>query len=301
MTHERYQGIRSIMETPLLDERKWAKIPDIPADAIFVDLEDSLPPARKEEGRARMGEVLRDLGYFGGRVVLVRSNGLDTPWGHDDLVAIGRAGAETVVLPKLRGIADLEEARRILNDAGSDPDIFALIEAPQGVLEVDRIAAHEKVHALMFGPADLAMTSGIPLMDEHNEINFPIRTAKVRAVLAGAAHGLVTTDIAFLPDLRDLVEVRRRYQQSRNLGFTAGVTFYPPHVPIINEVFSPAPAAIEDARFVVGRYEAALAEGKAAVTLESGRTLLIQDYNMANAVLRRASAITATAEGATRA
>jgi citrate lyase beta subunit len=53
-----YLGIRSIMETHLLDDRKWAKIPDIPADAIFIDLEDSLPPPRKDEGRARAVKVL---------------------------------------------------------------------------------------------------------------------------------------------------------------------------------------------------------------------------------------------------
>lgn len=286
-----YRGIRSVMETPLMDERKWAKIPDIPADVIFIDLEDSLPPALKEAGRQRAVDVLGDLDFFSGRVVLCRANALDTPWGRDDIQALGEAGAECVALPKLRSLEDVQEAQEVFAAAGSEPDFFAIIETAQAVLEVARIAAHERVAALMFGAGDLTVDSGIPLLGPDRELNPAILPAKLQAVLAGAAFGKPTTDIAFLPDIRDLDEARRRYAQSRQLGFTTGVTFYPPHVPIINEVFSPSADDVQDAEMVINEYEAAVAAGNPAVTLSTGRVLLVHDYDKALKVRDRAAAV----------
>jgi citrate lyase beta subunit len=290
--HRSYEGIRSIMETPLLDEHKWQKIPSIPADVIFIDLEDSLPPARKDEGRARAVGVLGDVDFFGGRVVLSRPNALDTPWGRDDIQALAEGGATCVALPKIHNVEEVIEAQELFRAAGADPDIFAIIETAQAVLEAGRIAAHDKVVALMFGAGDLTVDSGIPLLGPDKELNPAILPAKMQAVLAGAAYGRLTSDIAFLPDIRDLVEVRRRYQQSRQLGFTTGVTFYPPHVEIINEIFAPSPDDVEDAAMVIAEYEAALAAGNPAVTLATGRVLLVHDYDKALKVKQRTSAIT---------
>lgn len=293
--HRFYQGIRSIMETPLLDERKWQKIPSIPADVIFIDLEDSLPPARKDEGRMRAVEVLGDDEFFGGRIALARPNALDTPWGRDDIAALAEGGATCVALPKIRNVDDIIEAQEHFRAAGADPDIFAIIETAQAVLEAGSIAAHDKVVALMFGAGDLTVDSGIPLLGPDKELNPAILPAKMQAVLAGAAYGRVTTDIAFLPDIRDLVEVRRRYGQSRQLGFTSGVTFYPPHVEIINEIFAPSAADVEDAELVIGEYETALAAGNPAVTLAGGRVLLVHDYDKALKVRDRATAVVGAA------
>lgn len=286
-----YLGIRSIIETPLLDERKWGKIPGIPADAIFIDLEDSLPPARKEEGRARAVQVLGDPGYFGGRITISRPNALDTPWGRDDIQALAEAGVTCVALPKLRSADELLEAQELFRAAGADPDIFAIVETAQAVLEVRSIAAAEKVVAIMFGAGDLSVDSSIPLLGPDTELNPAMITAKVQAVLAGSAFRRLTTDIAFLPDIRDLSETRRRYGQSRLIGFTAGVTFYPPHVEIINEIFGPSKADIDDAELVISEYETALAAGNPAVQLDGGRVLLVHDYDKALKVRERAAAV----------
>lgn len=292
-----YLGIRSIIETPLLDDRKWAKIPDVPADAIFIDLEDSVPPARKEEGRARAVEVLANPGYFGGRITISRPNDLRSPWGLDDIQALAEAGVTCVALPKLRSADDLLEAQQIFRSAGADPDIFAIVETAQAVLEVTSIAAAEKVVALMFGAGDLSVDSSIPLLDADLDLNPALITPKVQTVLAGSAFGRLTTDIAFLPDIRDLAETRRRYSLSRQIGFTAGVSFYPPHIEIINEIFGPAQADVANAELVIGEYEAALAAGHPAVQLAGGRVLLVHDYEKALAVRTRAAAIAAIAAG----
>ena len=104
-------------------------------------------------------------------------------------------------------------------------------------------------------------------------------------------------DTAEIADIRDLAETRRRYAQSRQIGFTAGVTFYPPHVEIVNEIFGPAPADVADAELVVTEYEAALAAGNPAVQLAGGRVLLVHDYEKALKVRKRAAAVAAVAAG----
>jgi citrate lyase beta subunit len=200
-----------------------------------------------------------------------------------------------VALPKLRSADDLLEAQQIFRSAGADPDVFAIVETAQAVLEVASIAAAEKVVAVMFGAGDLSVDSSVPLLGPDGELNPAMITPKVQTVLAGSAFGRLTTDIAFLPDIRDLAETRRRYAQSRLIGFTAGVTFYPPHVEIINEIFGPAPADVADADLVIGAYEAALAAGNPAVQLAGGRVLLVHDYDKALGVRKRAAAVAAVA------
>jgi citrate lyase beta subunit len=287
----KYAGIRSILESPIMDDHKWEKIPGIPADAIFVDLEDSLPPDRKEEGRLRAVEYLAKPEYFDGRVTIARPNAMSTPWGREDIQALAQAGVACVALPKLKTAEDVLEIQELFRADGADPDIFAIIETAQSIFESSRIAAVDKVMALMFGAGDLSVDSGIPLVGADRDLNPAIVPAKVQAVLAGAAFGCLTTDIAFFPDIRDLTEVRRRYLQVRALGFTTGVTFYPPHVEIINEIFGVSPAEVEEAEAVIDAYEAARSAGNPAVTLESGRVLLIHDYEKALHVRARAGAI----------
>jgi len=80
--------MRSILEVPILNDRYWSKVPDSPADAIMIDLEDSATPGTKSEVRARMVEAVADIGYFGGRRVIVRINNIRTPWAVDDFEAV---------------------------------------------------------------------------------------------------------------------------------------------------------------------------------------------------------------------
>src|SRR5207248_2516288 len=97
---ERYLGVRSLIETPIMDERKWAKVPSIPADAFLLDIEDSVPPASKDAARARVAAYVRDPSYFDGRLVVARVNHLSTPWGRDDIDELAGAGVTCVAYPK---------------------------------------------------------------------------------------------------------------------------------------------------------------------------------------------------------
>ena len=284
-----YLGIRSIMEPLIMDDRKWAKVPDIPADCFMLDLEDSVPPAQKTDARAKVVEYLGRLDYFDGRIVMARPNPLSTPWGHDDLVALARAGVGCLAYPKLSTAAEVREVQSILRSEGADPDIFAIIETARSVGNVEEIADSDKIVGLMFGPGDLSVDSGVPLFADGKTLNPALLYPRVRTVLAGAAAGVVTAEIAFMEDIRNQDEARLKYGLSRRDGFRAGITFYPPHVAIINEVQGVSPEEVDDAHMVVETYSAAVARGDAAITLENGRTLLVHDYEKAVAALVRAA------------
>ena len=98
----RYRNLRSVLESPVLDEHKFNKLPGIPADGVLVDMEDSVPPTRKEEGRAKVLERLADRAFFGDRVVIGRPNHIATPWGYDDIVGLARIGVDCLMYPKAR-------------------------------------------------------------------------------------------------------------------------------------------------------------------------------------------------------
>jgi len=288
--HNNYLGLRSILLTPIMDDRKWAKIPDIAADSFFVDLEDSLPVAQKEAGRSRAVEYLRQPGFFGGRVTAARPNGLSTHWGRDDIAALAEAGVTCVVTPMIDTAEEVLEYQELFRAGGADPDIFATIETPRATVEVEKIAQLDKVVALLFGVGDLSVGSGVPLLGAGGETNPAFLPSKMRTVMAAAAFGLMVSDIVFLPDVRDLEAARRGYAASRELGFTMGDTFYPPHIPIINELFGVSGAELSQAAEVIEAYEAAVAAGDPAVTLPTGRVLLIHDYHKALKVRQRAEA-----------
>lgn len=282
-----YLAVRSILETPILDQHKWAKIPTLPADMLFVDLEDSVPVGGKNEARALAGERLRDKEFFGGRLILTRPNHLSTPWGLDDVKTLVDAGAECMAYPKISSIDDLAEFMEVLDKLGAAPDIFAIVETAGSVLALREIAAFPNVVALMSGPADLSVDTGMALYEPNGDLNPAFLVTKTLTVLAGAANGLATTDFAIVPNLRDLDAVRARVEESKRLGFTAMSTFYPPHVEIINDVFSPAADERSDAQRIVTTYEAALERGDPAVLSDAGELLLVHDYHKAQRLLRR--------------
>jgi citrate lyase beta subunit len=289
----RYLGVRSVIETPILDDRKWAKVPSIPADGFLVDMEDSVPPPLKDRARARVVEYLRQPDYFGGALVIARPNHLDTAWGRNDVEALADAGVTCIAYPKCGSAPEVLEVQELFRSKGADPDIFASIETARGVLEATNIASLDKVVSIGIGVGDLSADIGVPLFGPDGELNEVFTIAKAQIALAGAAFDCLRGDLAFAPNLYDRSDVRRRYEMSRRLGFTMGYTFYPPHVPIINEVFGVSEDDLLMADQIIERYEAAIGSGVAAIASDSGGAILVHDYHKAVQVRARHEAIAA--------
>lgn len=283
----RYHQLRSILETPILDEHKWAKIPSLPADAFLLDMEDSVPPAAKPAARERVVEFLARPEYFGGRPAIARPNALHTPWGRSDLQALATARPAVIAYPKLSDPDELAQALEILAAGGAQPDVLVIVETARAVLELERIAAYERVAGLMFGPSDLALDAGFEVYDGASLHAAAYCYPKSKLVLCAAAHRLPAFDMVMLPDVRNSDGVRELVHASRKLGFTGAATFYPPHLEQIHAAFTPGEAEIVGAHAAVVAYEDALARGAAAVAA-SGQTLIVQDYERARRVLARA-------------
>ena len=162
---EDWASVRCLFETPIMDERKWAKIPSIPADAFLIALEDAVPVADKVAARAKAVEFLGRPEYFGGAKVLPQINPLDTPWGRDDLIALVEAGATTVMCPKVNTPDDVERVVEIARSIGGDVKVYAAIESARGVVEVERIVAMPEVIGAGFGAGDFHVDAKVELTD----------------------------------------------------------------------------------------------------------------------------------------
>ena len=276
-----------------MDDREWAKIPDIPADSFLIDLEDSVPPPLKDAARTRAVAHLHDREHFGGRLQIARPNHLSTPWGRDDVIAFAEANVTCLAYPKLRSSDELAELRELLQAHGADPDIFATIETPGAVVDMAAIARSPKVVSLGLGIGDLSAEMAIPLNEPGGEINQLVAMPRASLTITAAAFDLHACDFAFAPDLRDLADVRRRFESSRRFGFTMGATFYPPHVSVINEVFTPSAEELAKADSVISAYQDAIERGSSATISADGRTILVHDFEKAMRLRRRAAAIAA--------
>jgi citrate lyase beta subunit len=279
--------VRCLFEAPILDERKWAKIPDIPADAFIVDLEDSVPLADKERAREKALVYLKQPEYFGGLTV-PRCNALDTPWGHDDVIAFAEAGAKMIMVPKVDTAEQIFEVLELARKHGADPQIVASIESARGVFEISSIFAIPEVVVSTFGPGDLHVDAGYVLHEPDGSMNRALLWPKTTAALAGRAFGVASLGIAYQRDLKDPAEVRKTITEEKLFGFSGLTAFYPPHVPIINELFTPSEQQIADAREVIKIYEAGVAEGKPAIQLPNGKALLVHQYKAAQDIVARA-------------
>ncbi len=291
MTEDRYLGVRSLLETPIMDDHKWAKLPSIPTDAVLVDLEDSVPPPLKEIARERVANALRDADGLGGRVLVARCNHLSTPWGRDDLRMLGEAGVTCLGYPKCDSVDDVLAAKEILAAAGATPDILVGIESALGVVNMAAIAQVDGVIGIGMGIGDLSADLGVSLYGPDGSVNEAFAGPRAQVAMVAHAFGLLAMDFPYAQDLRDLDEIRRQLERSRAMGYTSASTFYPPHVEVINDVFSPSAADLDVADEVIAMYEAAVANGDPAVTLPSGRTILVHDYQKAQKVRRRHEAV----------
>ena len=152
-----YRPRRSVLYMPAANARALEKAKDIEADALIFDLEDAVAPDAKELAREQACAAAAS-GDYGRRELTIRCNGLDTPWGADDVRAAAAAAPSAVVIPKVNSAAYIEEVERLLGEAGAPDDtmIWAMVETPTGILNVGDIAHHERVAALVMGTNDMA-------------------------------------------------------------------------------------------------------------------------------------------------
>lgn len=268
---------RSVLYMPAANERALEKAKTLPADAIIFDLEDAVAPDAKEVAR-RNAVAAASSGQYGNRELTIRCNGLDTPWGADDIAAAASSGASAVVIPKVNSVAALDQTSALLDAAGAPSSlmIWAMIETPTAIFDVRAIAAHPRVSVLVMGTNDLAreLRSALGAAGRH-----PLVPHLAMALAAAREAGIAILDGVY-NDVKDLEGFQAECVQGAEMGFDGKTLIHPGQVPVANDVWAPTDDEVAQARRVIAAFDDGLAQGLGVITVD-GR--MIENLHVANA------------------
>jgi citrate lyase subunit beta/citryl-CoA lyase len=239
-------------------------------DAIYLDLEDGVPPQEKALARTQVAEALARPTT--GVVRYVRVNRAGSDWWRQDVEAVLVPGIDGVCLPKVEDEdevhamhAELERFEREAGVPGGHVRILLAVESALGLLRAPALAAcHERVSGLMFGAEDFALDLGLGTRREAEAGELVY--ARSSLVVAAASAKVMSVDGVF-PDLDDEDGLWADVRQARRLGFSGKSTFHPKQMQVINEVFTPSADELDYARRVVTAFEEAQARGDGAVAV----------------------------------
>jgi citrate lyase subunit beta / citryl-CoA lyase len=248
---------------PASNARAIEKARTLACDAIILDLEDAVAPDAKPQARAQAAQAIRD-GGFGGRELVIRCNGLDTPWGEDDLAAAAAAGPDAILVPKVDGPEDIAAYDAAIAAAPPRTALWAMIETPRAVLalkDIAQTAATSRLACWAIGLNDLAKAMG-GRQTADRAPHLPILSL---AVAAARAHGLAVLDSVFNA-IDDPVLLETHCRQGADIGFDGKTLIHPSQIEVANRLFSPDPDEVAWSRAVIAAY--ALPENSARGALQ---------------------------------
>jgi citrate lyase subunit beta/citryl-CoA lyase len=274
--------LRSVLYMPSSNERALEKAKTIPADAIIFDLEDAVAPDAKEAARGNAVAAVQSKEY-GGRTLTIRCNGLDTPWGADDLKAAAAAGPAAVVVPKVSGPGHLDAITAITGDT----PIWAMVETPAALFAIREIASYPQVDVLVMGTNDLVKELRAAMVPGRGPLLPHLALALAGARFAGKAilDGVYN-------DVKNADGFREECVQGFELGFDGKTLIHPSQVEAANDVWAPSEEEIAQARKVIDAFAEAERDGRGVVTVD-GRMVENLHRDIAQRVLATAEAIAA--------
>jgi (3S)-malyl-CoA thioesterase len=285
MADDRLRPFRSVLYIPGSKERALEKARDLPADAIIFDLEDAVAAEEKPAARALLAGVLESHDY-GGRARIVRINGLDTPWGRDDIAAFAGARIDALLIPKVGSAADLDKVAAL---APKQP-LWAMMETPLGMLNAAAIAAHPRLTGMVMGTNDLAKDLNTRFRPDRE----PLLAGLGLCLLAAKAHGRIIVDGVYNA-FKDEDGLRAECAQGRDMGFDGKTLIHPAQLEIANAAFAPSVAEIDLAERQIAAFEEAEAAGQ-GVAVVDGRIVENLHVVTARQTIARAEAIAALAK-----
>ena len=273
------QHLRSVLFVPLADGRFLEKAHERGADALLLDLEDSVPPAQKAAARARLPEAARRLADLGATVMVRVNSAAD--WLAEDLKAAAGSPVAAVVLPKVASPEHVTAAEYLL--AGSAAQLLAMLESPAAVLDAVAIArAGTRLAGLAFGGEDYCGELGIS--SSAAALDWPAQLVAVAARARGlAAFGLPGP----VSEIADMQAYERLLLRAKALGFTGAFCIHPKQAAAANRAWSPTEDEIALAREIVEAFDAAVRAGRGAFALH-GRMVDAPVVDQARATLARA-------------
>ena len=249
---------RSVLYLPGSNARALEKARTLPCDAVVLDLEDSVAPDAKDAAREQVLAALGS-GGFGRREVVVRCNGLDTPWGEADLAALAACAPDAVLVPKIADAGDLARYDQRLAAAPVQTRLWAMVDLGS----VAGLAASTRLAALVIGGNDLAKE----MRAEPGADRAPLQAAMTMTVCAARAHGLAALDAVY-NGLDDAAGLEAECRQGRAFGFDGKTLIHPVQIEAANRAFSPSAAQLAWAGSVVEAFAQPANAGQGALRVD---------------------------------
>lgn len=282
---------RSALYMPASNARALEKARTLPADVIILDLEDAVAPDAKIAAREQAAAAAKAKG-FGSREVVIRVNGLDTPWHADDIAAAVEAGPDAVLIPKVSSPTQLLAAGNMLSRATRSLAVWAMIETPLGILNIAAVAAaardpSTRLGVLVLGTNDIAKETHARILPGR----LPMLAALSQVILAARAYGLEVLDGVF-NDFKDAEGFGRECEEGRDLGFDGKTLIHPSQIEPCNAAFSPTPDEVAQAQKIVAAFNLPENKGKGVITLD-GRMVELMHAEIAQRTVALAGSIAA--------
>lgn len=268
---------RSVLYMPGSNPRALDKARSLAADGLIFDLEDAVAPDAKEQARQQVRDALAAGGY-GRREILLRINGLATPWGQADVAAAATSGADAILVPKVESADTIRQVEQIMaaNGAPEGMAIWAMMETPRGILRAEEIAqASPRMGGFVMGTSDLTKE----LHSLHTRERLPMLTSLGICLLAARGYGLAVVDGVYL-DLNDNEGLEYACRQGLELGFDGKTLIHPKQIEPANRVFAPSEQEVEFSRRIIEAHAEAAAQGKGVVVVDGK---LIENLHVENA------------------
>lgn len=286
--------MRSFLFVPADSEKKLSKALGTAADALILDLEDSVVADRKPQARTIAHGFLSDQAAKPKRpYLIVRVNARDSGLTEADLDAVMPARPDAIMLPKAEGgvdvsYLDVQLARRERaygTPIGHTKILAVATETAKAIFQLGTYAgASARLSGLTWGAEDLAADIGAESKhDADGRYIEPFRLARSLCLFGAVAAGAQPIDSVY-PPFQDQEGLRRESEEARRDGFTGKMAIHPGQVDIINDVFTPSAAAIAEARAVIAAFAANPTAG--AVSL-NGRMLDMPHLKLAQRLLAR--------------
>ena len=261
---------RSLLYMPGSSMKMLQKAVTLRPDAVILDLEDAVSIPEKELARSQVVEMLPQI-KASGKEVLVRVNGMDTPWGVEDLQAVVPCRPDAVVLPKANRqyiltadcvISMLERKYHLPENSIGMVPLFETTEAIVTGYEI--LGLCRRINGVQFGAEDLTKEMEIPRTSAGEEIRY----AREQLIFAARARGVDSLDTPYT-DVKNLEGLERDVAGAKAMGFTGKTCIHPAHIETINRLFTPTEEEVARARGIVAAMEEAVAQGKGACMYEN--------------------------------
>ena len=283
---------RSLLYMPGSNARAMEKARELPADGVILDLEDAVAPDAKAKARELITQALQQ-GGFGRREVIVRINGLDTPWWRDDLT-VAAAAPDAILVPKVSGPEPLREVAKHLVGVRAEAriGIWAMMETPLAMLNARDIAAvardtDSRLAGFVMGTNDLAKDTRARLLPGRA----PMLPWLMTCIAAARAYGIDIVDGVY-NELGNSDGFAAECRQARDLGFDGKTLIHPQQIAPCNEAFSPTADEVAWARKIIAAFELPENANKGVIQIE-GRMVERLHADMARRTVAIADAVAA--------